>query len=85
MPKSKPVPFVDPPRTCRCGYCTDAKVREFIDGGLNAAREQGLPKPMARTVDDCVRAEFGTGRSTVHNWLKCCKAWTDPWPGESGG
>ena len=86
---AKPVPFVDPPRKCRCGYCADAKVREFIDGGLEAAREQGLPKPHESTVYDCYVEEFGpvcVSASSIGTWLKtCCKAWYLAWPGQPDG
>ena len=82
----KPAPFVDAPRVCHCGYCTDAKLRAFIDGGLQAARDQGLPRPHESSVYGYVKAEFGASRacsSTVGNWLLCCAPWTDPWPGDA--
>ena len=81
-------PFVDPAEPCGCVYCRDVRVREFIDGGLRAAREQGLPRPMVNTVAACLAREPGlrhAHHTTVGRWLKHCKLWTDPWPGEPGG
>ena len=80
---------MDPPRTCSCGYCTDSRVREFIDGGLQAARDGGHPKPHARVIYNVYFVpEFGASRacySTLKNWLACCTLWTDPWPGQPDG
>ena len=86
MATKKPVPFADPARSCQCGYCSNVKVRAFIDGGLRAARDGGHPRPQKKTVADAVSAEFGTPENTVRRWLvKCCTPWTDPWPEGANG
>lgn len=83
---AKPAPFVDPPRACTCAYCANTKLREFIDGGLQAARDADLPRPQVATVHRYVEAEgFAVCKSTVGNWLEHCAIWKEPWPGESGG
>jgi hypothetical protein len=85
MAGSKPQPFVDPAKAHTCGYCSNPKLREFIDGGLNAAREQGLPRPKIATVQRYIEeAGFKTGTSALGIWLRdCCKPW-NKWPGGSG-
>ena len=90
MAKSEAAPFVDPPRPCRCGYCTDQKLREFIDGGLRAAREQGLPRPRKKTIRSYIERNPEITRkpssdSLMSSWLGHCELWTDPWPGEGDG
>lgn len=81
----KPIPFLDTPRACKCGYCKRPEVRAFLDGGLRATRDGGHPRPKKQTVANAITAEFGTPENTAKHWLRCCKLWTDPWPGESDG
>lgn len=80
--------FIDRPKACRCRYCSTPRLKAFIDGGLLAAREQGLPRPQVKTVALYITENPDLPSphlTSVHTWLKHCRAWTDPWPGEPDG